>query len=259
MSDLPAHGTARDRPARRPRLADALVDAIRMKVVSGALAPGTKLPTENQLCKEHGVSRTVVREAIARLSADGLVQARQGAGVFVREDAPDAVAEIFSEIGSKVSLVLNVLEVRMAVEIESAGLAAQRRSASQQAEIHAAFAEFEEMLRQGKPTGAADFAFHRAIATATNNPFYVEMLDVLGRRTIPRDLVTTLSSDLLQSEEYLAGLQAEHGAIMQAVAEGDPAAAREAMRAHLSASQRRYQALLQHGSDLGKAFTGQVD
>ncbi len=258
MNVASPHG-ADARAGRRPRLADGVVETIRMKIVSGDLEPGAKLPTENQLCVEHGVSRTVVREAIARLSADGLVHARQGAGVFVHEDAPNAVAEIFSEIGGKVSMVLNVLEVRMAVEIESAGLAAQRRSASQQAEIHAAFADFEEMLRRRQPTGAADFAFHRTIATATNNPFYVEMLDVLGRRTIPRDLVTIVSSDLLQSQEYLAGLQAEHNAIMQAIADGDPAAAREAMRAHLSASQRRYQALLQHGSDLGRVFARQVE
>lgn len=243
---------------RRPKLADRLVDSIRRQIAAGELPPGSKLPTENQLSGEYGVSRTVVREAVTRLAADGLVNPRQGAGVFVSEQAPTALEGLAADLSGKVSLVLNVLEVRMAIEIESAALAAQRRSPSQAAEIHAAFRDFEALLQRGEPTGAADFAFHRAIAQATNNPFYVEILDVLGRRTIPRDLVTTISSELLQSQEYQARLQAEHRAIMDAVSEGDAEAARDAMRRHLSASQRRYQGLLQNGGDLQRLFSGKL-
>lgn len=242
---------------RRPKLADRLVDEIRGQIGSGALRPGSKLPTEVQLAEEHGVSRTVVREAVTRLAADGLVTARQGAGVFVNEQAPATIEALLSDMSGKVSLVLNVLEVRMAIEIESAALAAQRRSGSQEAEILAAFAEFDSLLRRGEPTGVADFAFHRAIASATNNPFYVEILDVLGRRTIPRDLVTTISSGLMQSTEYQNRLQAEHLDILTAIQDGDPTSARDAMRRHLSSSQRRYQSLLQGGNDLAKAFASQ--
>lgn len=244
-----------DETQRRPKLADRLVDAIREQIVSGIFQPGDKLPTEAQLCGEYGVSRTVVREAVTRLAADGLVLSRQGAGVFVSEQAPTALASLAADLSGKVSMVLNVLEVRMAIEIESAALAAQRRSPSQEADIRAAFREFDMQLQRGEPTGAADFAFHRAIAQATNNPFYVEILDVLGRRTIPRDLVTTVSSELLQSQEYQAKLQAEHRAIMKAVSDGDAEAARDAMRGHLSASQRRYHGLLQSGGDLQRLFS----
>jgi len=161
-------------------------------------------------------------------------------------DSPEATLEtLISDMTGKVSMVLNVLEVRMAIEIEAAALAAQRRTSSQEAEIRTAFAEFETDLKRGRPTGAADFAFHRAIATATNNPFYIEMFDVLGRRTIPRDLVTIVSGNLLQSTEYQQRLQVEHSDIMAAIVEGDATSARDAMRRHLSASQRRYQSLLQ--------------
>lgn len=244
-----------DETHRRPKLADRLVDAIRDQIASGALQPGDKLPTENQLCAEYGVSRTVVREAVTRLAADGLVLPRQGAGVFVSEQAPTALESLAADLSGKVSMVLNVLEVRMAIEIESAALAAQRRSPSQEADIRAAFHAFDTQLQAGEPTGSADFAFHRAIAQATNNPFYVEILDVLGRRTIPRDLVTSVSSELLQSQEYQSRLQSEHRAIMEAVSEGDAEAARDAMRRHLSASQRRYHGLLQSGSDLQRLFS----
>jgi DNA-binding FadR family transcriptional regulator len=243
---------------RRPKLADRLVMAFREKIGSGELAPGSRLPTESQLAQQHGVSRTVVREAITRLAADGLVHARQGAGMFVNEEAVAAVESLFADVAGKVSLVLDVLEVRMAVEMEAAALAAQRRSASQDADIQAAFGDFDALLRAGRPTGAADFAFHRVIASATNNPFYVEILDVLGRRTIPRDLVTTVASGLLESEDYQARLQAEHKDIMDAISHGDPVAAREAMRAHLFASQRRYHALVRGGGDLGRIFSQQL-
>lgn len=139
----------------------------------------------------------------------------------------------------------------MAIEIEAAALAAQRRTASQEADILAAFSEFDSQITRGEPTGAADFAFHRAIAAATSNPFYVEILDVLGRRTIPRDIVTTLSAGLLHSSDYQQRLQTEHRDIMNAIIDGDATSARDAMRRHLSASQRRYQSLL-HGNTAGR-------
>ena len=236
---------------RRPKLADKLVDEIRAKISSGALKPGARLPTEQQMTEEHGVSRTVVREAVTRLAADGLVTARQGAGVFVN-DRPEALLEtLLADMTGKVSMVLNVLEVRMAIEIEAAALAAQRRTASQEADILAAFSEFDSQITRGEPTGAADFAFHRAIAAATSNPFYVKILDVLGRRTIPRDIVTTLSAGLLHSSDYQQRLQTEHRDIMNAIIDGDATSARDAMRRHLSASQRRYQSLL-HGGTAGR-------
>lgn len=252
--ELPLEGDVQ----RRPKLADRLVESLRRKIASGELPPGSKLPTEHQLSGEFGVSRTVVREAVTRLAADGLVVPRQGAGVFVSDHAPSALETLVADLSGKVSVVLNVLEVRMAIEIEAAALAAQRRSPSQMADIDAAFGDFENLLRRGEPTGAADFAFHRSIAQATNNPFYVEILDVLGRRTIPRDLVTSISSGLRQSEEYQARLQSEHRAIMDAVSEGDPDAARDAMRLHLSASQKRYHGLLRNGGDLERLFSGKL-
>ena len=149
-----------------------------------------------------------------------------------------------AEMGSKVSTALNVLEVRLAIEVESAALAAHRRNPSQQAKIEEAFFEFEQMLRLGEATGPADFAFHRAIAEATNNPFYVEMLDALGKRTIPCDVTSPFATELVQSLDYQRGLQQEHHAILSAISVGDADAARAAMRAHLSRSQARYRTRL---------------
>jgi DNA-binding FadR family transcriptional regulator len=155
-----------------------------------------------------------------------------------------AFSSISLEIGNKISHALNVIEVRMGLEIESAGLAALRRSAAQDAAIHEAFFEFDRLLRSGEATGRRDFEFHRAIAAATNNPFYVEVLDALGMRAIPCDITSPWGTDSILSRQYQEGLQVEHLAILRAISAGDADAARAAMRHHLTASQQRYRARL---------------
>jgi GntR family transcriptional repressor for pyruvate dehydrogenase complex len=227
------------RVERKPKLSEHVVSALRDQILGGQIAPGQKLPTEGQMTETFGVSRTVIREAVASLAADGLVEARQGAGVFVL-DHPTLTFGSFNQEIRKVSQAINVLEVRMGIEIESAGLASVRRNAAQEARIQEAFFEFERLLNLGEPTGKADFAFHREIASATNNPFYVEILDALGDRTIPCDRNSPWYSVEVLSTEYLTGLQREHLLILKAISASDPDAARAAMRAHLLAAQHRY-------------------
>jgi len=235
-------------PARKPKLADMVIDALRKRIFGGEVGPGDKLPTESQLSTHFGVSRTVVREAIAALAADGMVQPRQGAGVFVMAQASSAFSSIAGERSNKISVALNVLEVRMGIEIESAGLAAERRSTSQEAAIHEAWSEFGRLLDTGGLTGKTDFAFHRAIAEATNNPFYVEVLEALGSRTIPCDVASPWGTDSVLTYEYQIGLHQEHRRILAAISSGDPDAARDAMRDHLSRSQDRYRSRLAENS-----------
>lgn len=229
------------RTAPREKLSARVISALRSRLLAGEIPPGQKLPTEAQLTEQFGVSRTVVREAIATLAADGLVESRQGAGVFVVNHPASTFGTLAAEMGSRVSTALNVLEVRLAIEVESAALASARRNPSQLARIEEAFFEFEQFLRLGQPTGPADFAFHHAIAAATGNPFYVEMLDALGKRAIPCDVSSPWTTELVQSTEYQRGLQVEHKTILDAIIAGDADVARAAMRLHLSRSQSRYQ------------------
>ena len=179
-----------------------------------------------------------MREAIAALAADGMVQPRQGAGVFVMAQASSAFSAIAGERSNKISVALNVLEVRMGIEIESAGLAAGRHSTSQVAAIQEAWNEFGRLLDEGNPTGKTDFYFHRAIAAATNNPFYLEVLDALGSRTIPCDVASPWSTESVLTYEYQVGLHEEHRRILDAISARDADGAREAMRDHLSRSQQ---------------------
>ena len=226
--------------ARKPKLADLVVGSLRKRISEGQYEAGGKLPTESQMTSIFGVSRTVVREAIAALAAEGVVQSRQGAGVFVMANAASAFSAIGAEGSNKISVALNVLEVRMGIEIESAGLAALRRSSSQDAAIQEAWNEFERQIKAGTPTGKTDFAFHRAIAAATNNPFYIEVLDGLGSRTIPCDVASPWGTESVLTLEYQMGLQQEHLVILKAISTQDADAAREAMRNHLWLSQERY-------------------
>lgn len=235
-------------PARKPKLADMVIDTLRKRIGAGEFGPGAKLPTESQLTAHFGVSRTVVREALAALAAEGTVQSRQGAGVFVLANAASAFTAIAGEGSNKISVALNVLEVRMGIEIEAAGLAARRRSASQEAAIQEAWNEFGRLLKAGNPTGRADFSFHRAIAAATNNPFYIEVLDALGSRTIPCDVASPWGTESSLSLEYQVGLHEEHRVILAGISAQDAEAARDAMRVHLSRSQDRYRARLRDPS-----------
>lgn len=235
--------------ARRPKLADLVVNTLRKRIIAGEYGVQGKLPTESQMATLFGVSRTVVREAIAALAADGLVQSRQGAGVFVVPNATSPFNAIGAESPNKISVALNVLEVRMGIEIESAGLAAMRRSVSQEAAIQEAWNEFERLMKLGIPTGKTDFDFHRAVAAATNNPFYIDVLDALGSRTIPCDVASPWGTESVLTFDYQSGLHREHFEILQAISAQDPAAARVAMRQHLSLSQERYRKRLQERSN----------
>ena len=237
---MPADLTVATKVERKPKLSAHVAASLRSQILAGDIGVGQKLPTESQLTEAFGVSRTVIREAVANLAADGLVESRQGAGIFVCERPAMAFASITQDIGMKISHALNVIEVRMGLEIESAGLAAQRRNAAQEAAIQEAFFEFDRLLAMGEATGRSDFMFHRAIAAATNNPFYVEVLDALGMRAIPCDITSPWGTDSLLSREYQVMLQREHLAILKAISAGDAEAARAAMRAHLTESQRRY-------------------
>lgn len=230
---------------RRPKLADKVIEALRQRIDDGELRPGDRLPTEPALVECFGVSRTVVREAIAALAADGRVEARQGSGVFVLAPAEDRLTILVPEAHDRLTTVLNVLELRTAIEVEAAALAARRRSGAQEAAIREAFAAFEAAMRAGGGTASADFAFHLAIAAATNNPLYPQSLETLGHRTIPRDFLAAIAGDAIHGPAYLARIHDEHAAILAAIADGDGDRAATAMRAHLSRSRDRYQTLLQ--------------
>lgn len=226
-------------------LTAAVSEALRASIRAGQYKPGDKLPSEAKLTLEHNVSRTVIREAISALRADGLVNPRQGAGVFVLE--PGAAPNLpFQNIdNARISSIIEVLELRAPVEIEAAALAAQRRSPAQEEEIIDRHRAILGCIQAGQSTIEADFELHIAIAGATNNPRFIEFLRVMGHSIIPRSALRQPETEKV-SASYLQGLAMEHARIVEAISNGDVDAAREAMRVHLSGSQQRYRELLRH-------------
>lgn len=228
----------------RGSLVKQVSENLRSEITSRRFEVGDKLPSQSELTKRFDVSRTVVREAIASLQADGLVESHQGAGVFIVAHATQSLFPFQSIDHERISSLLETLELRSAVEIEAAGLAAQRRSPAQEEAIFRAHQAVAALIAKGERSTEADFAFHRAIAGATNNPRFTEFLDLLGPSAIPR---ATLQADGTEPAHgpYLEKILEEHKQIAQAILAGDDQGAREAMRTHLKGSQRRYRSLIQ--------------
>lgn len=229
-------------PHRRQRLAQTVIETLRHRITTGDLTEGDQLPTEIQLETEFGVSRTVVREAIAELRAGGLVTPVQGKGVFVaKQQSGFQHTSLTPREIKSIPETLELLEFRIAVEVEAAAISAYRRSPHQEEAIRAANQQMVAEIQAGNPTVDADFAFHLAIAQATDNRYYIESISRFGARSIPRSQFPTLPDT--SNVDYLMGITAEHDRIIEAIADQNPDTARIAMRDHLLNSQKRYRRL----------------
>jgi DNA-binding FadR family transcriptional regulator len=225
------------------KLSRGLFEQLAEQIRSGRLAPGSRLPTEEALTRAARVSRTVVREAVAALRAEGLVVTRQGVGAFVSAEPQRAPFRIEPERMQSLADILSVMELRLGVEIESAGIAAERASRAHVKAIGAALEAISRAAQAGQSAVDEDLAFHRAIAEATGNPEFPRFLQFIGRHLIPRRTVTGLTERMGGRDAYLALIQEEHRRIFEAIRDSQPGAAREAMRRHLTRSLDRYRKL----------------
>jgi DNA-binding FadR family transcriptional regulator len=223
-------------PQRRERLADQLYGQILEQIVSGVLKEGDKLPSENQICQTSQVSRPTVREALMRLHADGLVTTRQGSGTFVQK-RPSGHLTRLAEI-SDVAGLLRCLEVRIALEGQAASLAALRRTPAQMERITATLAALHVAFDTGSVPARTDFAFHLAVAAASGNALFAELLEAL-HETIHQAMTVALGITRAGSKDRARRVFEEHEAIAEAIARGDGEAAGLAMRYHLHRSRLR--------------------
>jgi GntR family transcriptional regulator, transcriptional repressor for pyruvate dehydrogenase complex len=237
-------------------LAHELITRLTADITSGNIPPGARLPTEQALIAATGVSRTVVREAVAALRAEGLVVTRQGVGAFVPENARRPFRIDFGRFSS-IRDVIEVMELRTGLEVEAAGLAAERASAAQVRVIGDCLHVIERALKRGQDAIDEDFALHCSIADASGNPQFRRLLEYLGRLIIPRQTIS--GGPGIPRRVYSKLFQQEHRDIVRAIRKGSVAQARSAMRRHLLNSRKRYQAFaekLDNASDtaqVGKA------
>ncbi|APX92259.1 GntR family transcriptional regulator [Halomonas sp. 1513] len=221
---------------RRFKLCDRVYGDIVDRIIRREFAEGEKLPSEELLAKRHGVSRPIVREALARLREDGLIRSHRGAGSFVHLRPSRAMLD-FAPLESLAD-IQRCFEFRIAVEAESARLASLNATSEERHEISAALALLEQRIRDNALGVDADFGFHLAIARATHNRFFEDTLLSLEESiTYGQNLARGLG--LRHPGHHLPDVQWEHQQIHDAILAGDSELASQSMRAHLGNSRRR--------------------
>lgn len=227
------------RPRRARGLVNEVMESLADSIRNGTIAPGDKLPTESEIVARFDVSRTVVREAISRLQANKLVETRHGVGTFALAPQDTDNFKIVDVDLATVSDVIAVLELRMSLETEAAGLAAQRRSEQNLTTMHDMLEAFAAAISADSDAVPSDFQFHMEVARSTGNRHFADLMTYLGTMIIPRTRVNTPNTAPEGRLKYLQRVHGEHESIFNAIRNQDAEAARAAMRTHLSNSKER--------------------
>ncbi|WP_148254551.1 FadR/GntR family transcriptional regulator [Aidingimonas lacisalsi] len=218
------------------KLSDRVYGDIIDRIIKREFEEGDRLPSEDALARSHGVSRPIVREALARLRKDGLVDSHRGAGSFVRRRPTRAMLD-FAPLESLAD-IQRCFEFRLAVETESARLAAVNATDDDRLAIDKALALLEQRIRDNALGVDADFGFHLAIARATHNRYFADTLLSLKQPiTYGQNLARGLG--LRRPLHHLPEVQEEHTHIHESIMEGDGDAAARCMQRHLGNSRRR--------------------
>lgn len=221
-------------------MADALFVKLEARIRSGELSPGARLPTQKEIAEEERVSRTVVREAVARLEAQGMAVARQGSGVFVSDEARYQAFQITRQDMGELAEVIRLLEVRLSVEAEMAAFAAARRTLTDISAMRGALRDMASVAEDPVASAAADARFHAAIARATQNETFVRLIDFLGVRLVPPRNLYLRDQPAEAQRAYVEKVRAEHEAIVDAIVRMNPVGARDAARHHMQESLSRH-------------------
>ena len=225
-------GTSKEAIVTPGTLSDRVTEVLLEKIRSGEFATGTRLPAEAALAERFGVSRTVIREAVSRLKAEGLVATHQGKGTLIVGSSQSARFQIDVDVESSVQAVLRVMELRGGLEAEVAALAAERRTAAQNNQIQQALASIDKAVSAGRDGVDEDLAFHNAIADATGNPLYTSLLGFL--RQFLHEAVTLGRMSEPRFGDIKSQLRNEHWAVADAIARQDKEGARDAARTHVA-------------------------
>ncbi len=229
--------------AKAVSMADALYAKLEAGIVAGAMLPGSQMPTQKVIAEEERVSRTVVREAVARLEAQGLVVARQGSGVYVAEDARYRAFQVTRNELTELSDVIRLLETRLAIEAEMAAFAAARRTTEDIAAMRGALRHMADVSDDPVAAAAADVEFHLAIARATRNDYFVRLIDFLGLRLVPPRNLYLRDQPAEAHQAYVAKVRGEHEAILDAIVRMEVSRARQAAWDHMQESLNRHSEL----------------
>lgn len=223
----------------RQKVVDVLYGQLLKSIVDGEFKAGERFATEEALCLRFGTSRPTVREALARLRVDGLIVSRQGSGTYVTHTPSKSVLR-FARVES-IADIRRCYEFRLSIEAGAARLAAKMHDSADMAAIEAAFEALSQAIQAEKVGFQEDFLFHRAIALASKNGFFISTVDSIQEQTaFSMQLSRSLSQE--KSERRQSDVQAEHERILQAIRRRDEDQAEACMREHmLNAQQRMFQ------------------
>lgn len=216
--------------ARRRTLADEVTEVLRARIVAGEVAAGERLPTEAQLSDAFQVSRAVIREAIARLKHEGLVQSRQGAGIF-RAPAEQRLPRLDKAAKGIEARLLAVYELRLAIEPLCAMLAAERWNDATIEPMRSSLARLARAVETGRGGADADAAFHRAIGVAAGNPLVASLSDFIQKEL--GSALTLSHANTRKVAGAAEGVQREHQLVARAIEQRDGARAAAAMERHI--------------------------
>ena len=222
-------------PARA--MSDQVAQQLLKQIEVGSFRDTGKLPTEAALAQEFGVSRTVIREAISRLKNEGVVEPRQGSGVFISQHAGIRPLRIDYEEAVDAKSLPQLLAVRRAIEAEVAAEAARCRTDADMDAIDTALRRIDEAVEEGRDGVAEDIAFHRAIALVTRNPYFLKTLEFLTQY-LQAGMKVTRGNEATR-HDFSWQVRDEHAAIVAAIRAGDPMAARNAACTHMYNAARR--------------------
>jgi GntR family transcriptional regulator, transcriptional repressor for pyruvate dehydrogenase complex len=217
-------------------LSDQVAQALSAEIRVGRFGVGDKLPTETALAAQFAVSRTVVREAVSRLKSLGLVESRQGSGVFVI-DAGFLPLNFDARLAESKQAVVQMVELRRALEAEVASLAAQRRTVSDMKRLRVAVSALDKAVKAGGDGVEQDIDYHRAIADAAKNPFLISTLDYL--RQFLQGATRVTRANEARRADFAKQVRDEHQAIVQAILAGDASSARRAAAQHMDNAIKR--------------------
>ena len=218
----------------RRKLADVVHKQLSRLIARGEFPRDCKLPPEGDLAQRFGVSRPVIRAALARLRDEGVVRSQRGSGTVVVAGTI-ASAVVFPVIQSIADL-LRSYEFRITVEVATVSIAAERRTASDIADMRNALLDAENAMKSQQYHRMPDwnFRFHLAVAMATHNKFYVATLELIPDLLNVDELETSAVGGTGRSER-MRRVHDEHVAICDAICDGDPVLASSRMRAHIQA------------------------
>ena len=237
---------------RAPRLSEEVSIALEQKIARGELVPGDQLPTEKTLAETFGVSRAVVREAVARLKSDRLIETRQGSGTFVALAPKSLNFRFWQGDGPALVELRDIFELRAMIETSVAELAARRRIPEDVANMARHLQAMDDALADGSAGSGADDDFHLAIASAKHNTYAYRLVEFLGRHFSDSRRLAWAGPG--RDGALPQEAQAEHRAMYEAIAAGSPARARRYAQAHLRGAAARVGIDL--ASDLGGDLPG---